>query len=85
MPAGQPVARQVLSWVWGTSEREAATSEILRVISRSPSDVGRCGRQRANLPVEQPTKFALVIERRGTALGLTIRPALLARADQVIE
>ena len=82
-----PLISHTKNWVQQGALFSYATD--LAVIGRSAAsyvDKILRGANPSDLPVEQPTKFELVINRKtAKALGLTIPQSLLLRADQVIE
>jgi putative tryptophan/tyrosine transport system substrate-binding protein len=87
-------AKNRLPAIYGLREHTEAgglmsySVDILDSFGRAASYVDKIlkGAKPADLPVEQPTKFELVINiKTAKALGLTITPSLLVRADRTIE
>ena len=98
MLAREQIARVALKHRLPTAGMESGFAEAGNLLQYGPDRVESCrraashvdrilkGAKPADLPIEQATKFELVVNlKTARALGLTIPPSVLARADQMIE
>jgi putative tryptophan/tyrosine transport system substrate-binding protein len=98
MRAREQIARVALKHRLPVAGMEAGFAEAGNLLQYGPDRSQSCrraafyvdrilkGAKPADLPIEQPTKFELVINlRTARAIGLDLPPTLLARADDVIE
>ena len=84
MPSGVRCKARAKSW----SGRDQTHKALSDLFGRAAGYVDKIlkGAEPADLPIEQPTKFELVINRKtARALRLTIPRSVLVRADHVIE
>ena len=83
LPSGSP--RKIFALNGGLVAYSPNGAELLRSAAVLIVKILK-GAKPADLPVEQPTRFELTVNlKTAKALGLTVPPALLARADEVIE